>query len=89
MQCFKVYNVNVWNIVWCDEHYISMHKLPTIIENHEVLVDVDATDKEILKATLDSLEELHKSDDKPVYIASAKIKINDWYFLVDTFEGLD
>lgn len=90
MKHFKVYNVNVWNIIWCDEHYIPMHKLPNVIENHEVSVYTDATNDEIIEATLSSLEEVYKSEvGRPVYIASAKIKISDWYFLANTFEGLD
>lgn len=89
MPNFKVYNVNVWDINWCDEHYLPKSNIPTEIENYTASAFVNSTDDDVVNEILSQLES-DKAHELgcPIYIASAKIKINDWYFFTNTIEGI-
>jgi hypothetical protein len=89
MKKYKVYNVDVWDIQWCDEHYIPKN-LPTTIENLTIHMLLNSTYDDMLNDVLSELEYLHtENSDNPVYIVTAKIKVNNSYFLIDTIEGIN
>ena len=85
----KVYNVDIYDIVWYDETHSPVEDIKTLIENYTAYVYLDLTEDEIIQEILAQAEfDISYELNKTVYIASAKVKINDYYFLANMFEGI-
>ena len=85
----KVYNVDIYDIVWCDEAYGPVEDIKTLIENYTAYVYLDLTEDERIQEILAQAEaDISYELNKTVYIASAKVKINDYYFLANMIDGI-
>ena len=88
MNCFIVYNINVWDIKWCNEFYAILD-LPASVDNLKIKTKKETDTNTIFQLVVDELEKMYLTDkDNPVFIITAKIKINDYYYQIYTIEGI-
>ena len=95
MKIYKICNVDLSDIVWCDETYTYIDNIKKSIENYTISISTNSTTDEMIQEILAQIEadtynefKQHNEFKHHLYIASAKIKVNNELFFVNTFDGI-